>query len=350
MHDVAALLARPRRRRVPHRRGPPASARTRTLRRRPARARRPPARRAQRPARDPRAAARHPRAARRLPGRPHDGRRGLPARHRAGRRLLRRRRRAAPVVQLPAAVRAVGRRPAGATQIDDHRRAALDAVGAWPTWVLSNHDNPRHRTRYGGPRRGPGPRRCCCSACGARRSCTPARSWAWTTPRSRPSGSSTPAGATAAGPRSRGTRPRPRLGRADPWLPWPPEADTHNVADQWADPRSTLHLYQRCLAARRASAALHAGDQRLARLPRRRARLGPLRRRRPARRARELHRRAGRPRRHRGARPPPSGWVVEVASDGGGEGSPFTGRLGPRPGRLAPPDLSRTAPHRLNRR
>ena len=20
---------------------------------------------------------------------------------------------------------------------------------AWPTWVLSNHDNPRHRTRYG---------------------------------------------------------------------------------------------------------------------------------------------------------------------------------------------------------
>ena len=25
----------------------------------------------------------------------------------------------------------------------------LDPVGAWPTWVLSNHDNPRHRTRYG---------------------------------------------------------------------------------------------------------------------------------------------------------------------------------------------------------
>jgi len=26
----------------------------------------------------------------------------------------------------------------------------LDPRGAWPTWVLSNHDNPRHRTRYGG--------------------------------------------------------------------------------------------------------------------------------------------------------------------------------------------------------
>ncbi len=25
---------------------------------------------------------------------------------------------------------------------------ALDARRAWPTWVLSNHDNPRHRTRY----------------------------------------------------------------------------------------------------------------------------------------------------------------------------------------------------------
>ena len=24
----------------------------------------------------------------------------------------------------------------------------LDPRGAWPTWVLSNHDNPRHRTRY----------------------------------------------------------------------------------------------------------------------------------------------------------------------------------------------------------
>jgi alpha-glucosidase len=26
--------------------------------------------------------------------------------------------------------------------------AALDPRDAWPTWVLSNHDNPRHRTRY----------------------------------------------------------------------------------------------------------------------------------------------------------------------------------------------------------
>src|SRR5262249_37446708 len=28
--------------------------------------------------------------------------------------------------------------------------AELDPVDAWPTWVLSNHDIVRHRTRYGG--------------------------------------------------------------------------------------------------------------------------------------------------------------------------------------------------------
>jgi len=36
-----------------------------------------------------------------------------------------------------------------------HRQIAethrlVDGRGAWPTWVLSNHDNQRHRTRYGG--------------------------------------------------------------------------------------------------------------------------------------------------------------------------------------------------------
>ena len=41
---------------------------------------------------------------------------------------------------------------------------ALVAVGAPPTWVLSNHDVVRHVTRYGdgdlGARAGPVPRRC----------------------------------------------------------------------------------------------------------------------------------------------------------------------------------------------
>ena len=37
--------------------------------------------------------------------------------------------------------------PAWRTCIDE-TVAALDPRGAWPTWVLSNHDNPRVRTRY----------------------------------------------------------------------------------------------------------------------------------------------------------------------------------------------------------
>src|SRR5690606_11650999 len=35
------------------------------------------------------------------------------------------------------------------TQIEITARE-LDARGAWPTWVLSNHDVMRHRDRYGG--------------------------------------------------------------------------------------------------------------------------------------------------------------------------------------------------------
>ena len=60
--------------------------------------------------------------------------------------LLRRRRRAAPRVQLPALLRAVDRGPRGAQRIDRTHRAARPR-GAWPTWVLGNHDVPRLRTR-----------------------------------------------------------------------------------------------------------------------------------------------------------------------------------------------------------
>ena len=40
----------------------------------------------------------------------------------------------------------------------------LGPQGAWPTWVLSNHDNARHRTRYGSERARVPPR-CSCSRC-----------------------------------------------------------------------------------------------------------------------------------------------------------------------------------------
>jgi alpha-glucosidase len=199
----------------------------------------------------------------------------------------------------------------------------LEPVGAWPTWVLSNHDVPRHRTRYGGdeqvaraaavlllgtrgtpflyageelglqdaaipPERVVDP--------GGRDGCRAPIPW----------------DATAAH----------GWGTDDPWLPWPPDADGRSIASLRDDPDSILHLYRRLLAARRASSALHAGSQELLATPE-----GTL----------GWDRRAGRDRRrvivsftdepvtiprwHR--------WTVEVASDGTGEGDRFTGVLGP---------------------
>ena len=176
----------------------------------------------------------------------------------AGRPLLRRRRRAAPGVQLPAAVRPVeGRR--WRAQIADTDRL-IDPRGGWPTWVLSNHDNPAppHPLRQ----RGPGPGRAV-PAAGAAGHPRPLRRRG-----ARPRGRRRPAGPGGRPRRSRrlpgpdpvDRRPRPRLGRTDPWLPWPPGAGTRNVEALLADATSIPHLYRRLLAARKASPALQLGD------------------------------------------------------------------------------------------
>ncbi len=135
-----------------------------------------------------------------------------------------------------------------------------DSVGAWPTWVLSNHDNMRHRSRYGSEAR-------------AR-----AAAVMLLTLRGAPylyAGEEL-GQADADIPADRVVDPGGRDGcRApipwdatpghgwpvdDPWLPWPPDAERLNVASEQADPASMLHLYRRLLVTRRASRALHAGD------------------------------------------------------------------------------------------
>ena len=134
--------------------------------------------------------------------------------------------------------------------------------GWWSTWVLSNHDNSRHRTRYGGseararaaavllltlrgapflhageelgledavipPGRQVDP--------GGRDGCRAPIPW-----------DGSPAHGWAGGP--------------DAWLPWPPGADAGiNVADERDDEGSVLWLYRRLLSARRGSAALRSG-------------------------------------------------------------------------------------------
>ena len=136
----------------------------------------------------------------------------------------------------------------------------FDPRGAWPTWVLSNHDTPRHRTRYGG------------SEARAR-----AAAVLLLTLRGTPfvyqgeelgleNAEVPPERQVDPGGRDGARAPIPWDASAqhgwasDPWLPWPPEADVRNVERERADPGSVLNLYRRLLAARRASPALRLGS------------------------------------------------------------------------------------------
>jgi alpha-glucosidase len=136
----------------------------------------------------------------------------------------------------------------------------LGPIDAWPTWVLSNHDNARHRTRYGSEARARAaavllltlrgtpflyqgeelgledaevpPERVVDP--GGRDGCRAPLPWA-------------PDGPLHGWP-------------AEPWLPFPPEADTRNPEVERKDEGSMLALYRRLLAARRGSEALRLGD------------------------------------------------------------------------------------------
>ncbi len=138
--------------------------------------------------------------------------------------------------------------------------ARLDPIGAWPTWVLSNHDTPRHRSRFGSEARAraaavmlltlrgtpflyageelgledaeiPADRRL---DPGGRDGCRAPIPW------------------TVGGTHGWAT--------ARPWLPWPPDAGERSLERLRADETSILHLYRRLLALRRSSAALREGS------------------------------------------------------------------------------------------
>jgi alpha-glucosidase len=139
----------------------------------------------------------------------------------------------------------------------------LDGAGHWATWVLSNHDNPRHRTRYGGDERiaraaavllltlrgtpflyageelgledaDVPPERQVDPSGGRRDGCRAPIPW------------------TAA--------PTHGWATDDPWLPFPPEPDVRNVETMLEDPRSIVHLYRDLLALRRRTPALQLGS------------------------------------------------------------------------------------------
>jgi alpha-glucosidase len=109
-------------------------------------------------------------------------------------------------------------------------------------------------------------------------------------------------------------------GVTDPWLPWPPDADTRNVEALRADESSILHLYRRLLAARTASPALQLGDIVDLVTP---TGVVAWRRTSPAGDRVVAVNMSGEP-----AGLDVAGTVL-VASDGAGEGAPFAGTLGP---------------------
>ena len=203
----------------------------------------------------------------------------------------------------------------------DRVREELDPRQAWPTWVLSNHDNPRHRTRYGSESR-------------AR-----AAAVLLLTLRGTPflyageelglEDAVIPPGAEIdPGGRDGCRAPIPwdgtaghGWGPAEPWLPWPPDAEIRHAQHQRDDAGSILHLYRRLLATRRASPALQLGTWDPLDGPD-----GVL----------AYRRRSGDDERvvivnytGRAAAVPVQGaWTVEVASDGVGEGGRYGGTVG----------------------
>jgi alpha-glucosidase len=199
----------------------------------------------------------------------------------------------------------------------------FDPRGAWPTWVLSNHDNPRHRTRYGG------------SEARAR-----AAAVLLLTLRGTPflfqgeelgltDADVAPERQVDPGGRDGVRAPIPWDASpshgwpGEPWLPWPPEADTRNVDTERADTRSFLHLYRRLLSARRNSPALRSGSWRAVHSP-------------PGVLAYERASANGDDRRivivNFTDAPKevelPGEWAIEIASDGDQEGERYRGRVG----------------------
>jgi alpha-glucosidase len=132
-------------------------------------------------------------------------------------------------------------------------------AGAWPTWVLGNHDEKRVRTRLGSLRRSEVLALLTLTLHGTpfvyagdelgladavvpadrvvdvvgRDGCRAPIPWRWQPPHG--------------------------WDGVTPWLPFPPEPDVHSVEAQTAATTSTLHLYRAVLAARRDSPALRVG-------------------------------------------------------------------------------------------
>lgn len=128
----------------------------------------------------------------------------------------------------------------------------------WPTWVLSNHDRPRHRSRYGSEARA--------RAAAVMTLTVRGTPFLYAGEELGLEDAEIPADRVV-DPDGRDPEraPIPWTGDPDhgwgpdPWLPFPPHADTANAAAQEGDPGSMLALYRSLLRLRRDEAVLRRG-------------------------------------------------------------------------------------------
>ena len=154
--------------------------------------------------------------------------------------------------------------------------SVLGPIDAWPTWVLSNHDNPRHPTRYATDLH--------LDEADTERVARAAAVLLCTLRGTPFLYAGEELGLTdAVIPDERRRDPAGRDGcRApipwdpspthgwqsdDNWLPWPPHPTGRNAVDQIAEPDSIFHLYRRLLELRKSAPALQSGDVTLLEAP-----------------------------------------------------------------------------------
>ena len=142
--------------------------------------------------------------------------------------------------------------------------SVLDPIDAWPTWVLSNHDQPRHRTRHAA---GDEPLEARARAAAVLLLTLRGTPFLYMGEELGLEDAVVPeARVVDPGGRDGCRAPLPWDGSeghgwgADPWLPFPPDADSRNTAALRADPSSILHFYRELLALRRNSPALRRGS------------------------------------------------------------------------------------------
>ncbi|WP_414652431.1 alpha-amylase family glycosyl hydrolase [Hydrogenophaga sp.] len=137
----------------------------------------------------------------------------------------------------------------------------MRAEHVWPTWVLSNHDNVRHRSRYGGSMRRARAAALLLLTLRGTPFIYQGEELGLEDAAVHPERRVDPGGRDGCRAPLPWRRAAPHgWAGAEPWLPFPPDAGALSVQAQEAEPDSMLQWYRALLRERRACAALRLGD------------------------------------------------------------------------------------------